>query len=1106
MKKLLFSCIRVGYALPGVLSRPLSYSFSFLVCLFLLAAAFGVRPAAAAVTNPLKAAHAVGAPLPDGRTISGTVTDDNGVALPGVTIHVKGTSAGTVTDAGGKFKIDVNVDNAILVFSYLGMGTKEVPVGEQTHVNVILENGTVQLGEIVAVGYGVQRKESVVGAISQVSEKELKRTGNVPDLREALVGQVPGLVGLTSSGEPGGVLSGESATNLFIRGQTTWNGSQPLILVDGIKRDMNDIDVNDVASISVLKDASATAVFGVEGANGVILITTKRGKPGKTILHFNYTTTAKMLSRQPESLDSYAALKAKDEIIEREGVLNETSWNDYVPYEIVTRYRKPQTDEYRIIYPNVDWADALYKDVGFSHKATLSAQGGSKAVQYFGSLAYLHEGDMFKRYSNGKGYDPNYNFNRFNFRSNIDIRITSTTKLKVNLSGYYSQKNTNYNNEGSTSRADQWMWNAAYGLAPDLFLPKYPDGRWGANQEGGNNTVNPAAVVYNIGIRETRGTQLNSDFTVEQDLGFLTKGLTARVLFSSDNRIRSEGGIYDVQNSVRPAEARTNVPYIQIYPNLYKGPDQDPSEYTVLLPINDEEYDWVLQPWSIRQESISNSNWSGYIPVYRRMTYEGQLNYTRTFHKVHNVTAMGIFKREQYARGSVFKTYREDWAFRGTYNYAERYLVEMNGAYNGSEQFGPGYRFHFFPSFALGWFVSHEKFFHVKWMDRLKLRYSTGEVGNDDVSGGRWLYTSSYSYGGSARLGDATNVSSPYTIYRTSVIGNPDIHWETARKNDLGVEMGLLQEMITLNFDYYTENRTDILLSGGSRSVPPFFGATPPSANLGRVKSHGFELELGANKSLGNNLSLWGKLSISHNQNKVIFKDDPPLENDYLKAAGFPIGQQRSLIKADMYTNWDQVYASVPTETNDQQKLPGYYDLVDMNGDGVIKSSDDVVPDGYSEVPQNSGALSLGVDYKGFGAMVQFYGVNNANRKIDFPNFKNYTDILFGDGNYWSKDNPGSDNPIPRWKTQADNIGDYYLYDASYLRLRTVEISYSFDKHASWMEKAGFANFRLFLNGNNLLFWSPLPDDRETTYSGGSATQGAYPTVKRINMGIDLTF
>ncbi|ODS81002.1 MAG: hypothetical protein ABS46_12700 [Cytophagaceae bacterium SCN 52-12] len=555
-------------------------------------------------------------------TIKGKVIDDKGEALPGVSILLKGTQQGTTTDIEGNFTINVPDQGAVLVFSFVGYISQEVPVGNQATLNVTLKVDQKILEEIVVVGFGTQKKQSVVGSIVQMDENVIKRNGNVTDLREALAGQLPGINAITSSGEPGGITTGESATNIFIRGQSTWNGGQPLVLVDNVERSMNNIDPNEVASISVLKDASATAVFGVKGANGVILITTKRGQQGKTKLNFNYTATAKVVSKVPEKLDSYETLVRKNEMIEREGVLNQPSWNDYMPYDIVTRYRMPQSAEYAAIYPNVDWAKAVFKDVGFSHRATLSAQGGSKAVQYFGSLAYLHEGDMFQDYDNGKGYKPSYNFDRFNFRSNIDVRITRTTKLKLNMAGYYSQKNTNYNNEGSTGRADQWMWSSAYFLPPNIFLPRYEDGLWGAYSEGGNNTVNPLAVIYNLGIRQTRATQLNSDFTLEQDLGFITKGLKASGMLFYDNTIRSEGGIYDITNHVRPAEAATNVAYKQIYPLLYKGPEQDPSEYTKYLPVSTDEYDWILRPWTIRQEEIRAANWDSSIPVERRLMYQ----------------------------------------------------------------------------------------------------------------------------------------------------------------------------------------------------------------------------------------------------------------------------------------------------------------------------------------------------------------------------------------------------------------------------------------------------------------------------------------------------
>lgn len=1039
------------------------------------------------------------------RTISGTVIGDDKASIPGASIVVKGTTIGTVTDINGKFTLEVPATAQTLVVSFVGLAPQEVPLGAGKVYDVTLSENKIKIDEVVVVGYGAQKKESVVGSIAQLSNEKLKQTGNVTDLRQALEGQIPGVVALTTSGEPGGILTGESATNIFIRGQNTWNGGQPLILVDGVERSMNNIDVNEVASMSVLKDASATAVFGVKGANGVILITTKRGAEGKTTLNFSYNLTGSMLSKQPSKLDSYAAMMAKDEIIEREGVLNETSWNAYVPYDIVKRYQLPQTAEYARIYPNVDWQDAMFKTMGFAHRMTLSAQGGSKAIQYFGSLAYLHEGDMFKDYNNGKGYDPNYDYDRFNFRSNIDIRLTNTTKFKLNLSGYYSQKNTNYNNEGSTSRADAWMWKATYGLAPNLFLPMYPDGRWGANQEGGNNTVNPLAVVYNLGIRKTRTTQLNSDFNLEQDLSFITKGLNAKASLYFDNSIRSEGGIYDVNNHGRPGEAATNIMYEQIYPMKYTGPTQNPSEYTVLLPVSDEEYGWVLRPWSIRDEVIAEANWTPGIPVDRRLMYQIQLNYARKFDQ-HNVSAMGLFKREEFASGSMFKNYREDWIFRATYDYMAKYLFEMNGAYNGSEQFGPGHRFAFFPSVAFGWNISNEKFFTAKWIDKLKVKFSKGKVGDDKVSGSRWLYSSQFAYGGRAGLNEITNGTSPYYMYRESVVGNPDIQWETAIKNNLGIEFAMMKNLITLNVDLYNENRTGVLLAGNQRNVPAFFGATPPSANIGQVKSKGFEIELGMNKKLNQHLSLWSTLAISHNENKIIERDDPALQYNYLKNSGYPIGQQRRLLKTSFYNNWDQIYASVPTETADLQKLPGYYNLIDFNADGIIKSSEDTPPVGYSEIPQNSCSFTIGTNYKAFSFMIQLYGVNNANRYIPFDNFSNDTDILYGHvANYWSKSNPNASSFLPRWKTQAENIGDYYLYDASYLRLKTVEVAYNLSD-VRFIKKAGFSNLKLSLNGNNLFFWSALPDDREMTYSGGNATEGAYPTVKRIMFGLELTF
>ena len=1039
------------------------------------------------------------------KRITGHVETLDGEPLPGATILFLGTeSGGTVTDMDGDFSALIPEGATQFQVSFIGMKTQEITIGNRDSFTITMEEESIGLQEVVAVGYGIQRKESVVGAIAQATDEQLKKRGNVTDMKQALSGQVPGLITLTSSGEPGGVGRGGSSTQFFIRGQNTWNGGQPLILVDGVERAMENVDVNEVETISVLKDASATAVFGVKGANGVVLITTKRGASGKPSISVSYNTTAKMLSKVPEIMDSYHGLLIKNEAIEREVVLNEPSWSDYLPYEIVQRYRLPQTPDYAVIYPNVKWQEALFKDVGFSHKASVNISGGTQVVRYFGSLAYLHEGDMFKKYENHKGYKPNYNFDRFNFRSNLDINITPSTLLKVNLAGYFSVKNTSYSNEGSASSADFMIWRGIYGLPPDAYMPQYEDGRWGYSNKIGD--WNPVATVYNLGIRNIKQTNLSSNFELQQKLDFITKGLVAKAIFSQDNEIISEEGLYDIANHVRPNEPYSNTPEKQINPENYTGPGQDPSEYTTILPISGvNNYDWVLRPWTRRPEIIGSNSHYNWIPVTRRMMYQFRLEYAQQF-GLHDVTALALLKRDEYARGNMFKNYREDWVFRTTYNYDAKYLFEFNGAYNGSEQFGPGYRFDFFPSLAAGWYLSNEKFFNVDWVDRLKLRYSIGWVGDDRIGGSRWLYLTQWAYNGSSPLGSLATSRSPYTWFTESVMGNKDIHWEKAKKQNIGIELGALKNALSLNFDYFIENRTDILMTGNSMSIPSFFGGTPPAANLGKVNSNGYELEIKWDKRLGNGFRYWSTLALTQTKNEIIYRDDPQLRPTYMKQEGYSIGQKRSGVSSGFYNNWDEIYASIPTEINDNYKLPGFYNLIDFNGDGIYKGSDDNIPIGYSDVPMNTYSFFLGGDYKGFSVMAQLYGVRNASRTVPFGNFRgNYTVVYAHVEDHWSKYNQDATSFLPRWKTPGQNIGDYYIYDASYLRLKTVELSYTFNKNNHWLQTMGIDNLRLYLNGSDLFLWSKLPDDRESAASGGSATDGTYPTVKRINLGIDFT-
>ncbi len=1049
------------------------------------------------------------------REVTGTVTDQIGNPVAGVTIMVKGTTIGVLTSVDGKYSLRNIPPNSVLVFSFIGFLPQEVPLTTQTRIDITLLEQTTLLQEVVVTGYGTQKKGSIVGSISQTTNKQLQQTGNVTNLAQALTGQLPGVITLSSTGEPGGsgaISSGNSftgsnsagntGTNVYIRGRNTWNGGQPLILVDGIERDMYNMDVSEVENISILKDASATAVFGVKGANGVILITTKRGTAGKTKISLNYATTGQFVSKLPEKAGSFEAQQARNEAILRDVPLNEGSWAEYLPYEISRRYipeNQGVNPDWSWIYPNVDWEDAMFKDIGISHRATLNVSGGTDFVKYFGSVSYLDEGDMLRKYPTEEDYQPSYGFSRFNFRSNLDFTLTKTTRLQVNLSGYMSTKDVNMTYNQYNFGTQGQMWAAAYSMPPDIYLPRYSDGRWGSYPPLSHNSLsNPVAYGQNMGLNTYKATQMNSDFAIDQKLDFITKGLSAKGQFFYDNVITSRNYIYDYSNGMIIMSGQALSKYVDIW--KYTGyPNQPESEYIFnypTIPTGTSQYDWVNPIPTMVNETIIEGN------TERRMQYQFQLNYTREF-GVHNVSGLGAFKRQQYARGSMFPNYREDWVFRVTYDYDAKYLFEVNGAYNGSEQFGPGYRFDFFPSLALGYVISNEKFYKIDWMNKLKLRYSIGIVGDDNVSG-RWLYADAYAYGGNARMNTQDNNLSPYTQYSQSAIGNPAIQWEKAKKSNYGVEMGFLNDMFSVTYDYFTEDRTNILLAGALRAVPSHFGGVVPPANLGHVKSSGHELEVKFDKRQSGGFHYWAAIAATHSSNEIIFKDDPELLFDYQKAAGFTISQTKTQLRANRYNNWDDIYASVPAETNDLGKMPGFWNILDFNSDGIIKTNDSA-PVAYADIPQNTFNYTVGGDYKGFSAMIQFYGVTNISRFQGLANFSNRLNVWFVHmRDYWSKDNLDGTSYMPKWRSSGAQNGDYWLFDASYMRIKTAEIAYTLPQ--KWTKSAGLENLRVYLNGNNLYFWSRMLDDREGSFTGGGSSDGTYPTVRRVNLGVEVTF
>lgn len=1013
----------------------------------------------------------------NGITVRGTVFDSNGETVIGASVVLKGNnSIGTISDIDGNFVLTVPNENSTLIVSFVGMKSQEVKATSKGMIKVTLEDDSQQLEEVVVVGFGQQKKASVVGAIAQTNAKALERTGGVSSLGQALTGNLPGVVTMTTTGQPG-----DEDPKITIRGVTSWNSSDPLVLVDGVERPMNSVDINSVASISVLKDASATAVFGVRGANGVILITTKRGEEGKAVININASTTLKTYSKIPDMMDAYDALSLRNQVIESELAYHPDSWSYYLTQDRLNKYRYPANLAEAERYPNIDWADYLLKNVATSYNANINISGGTKFVKYFASVDYTHEGDIYKKVANTKGYDPGFGYDRINVRSNLDFNLTKTTKFHVNLSGSHAVK------KATQGQYENLVWSAFYGIAPDSFMPVYSDGTFGYYQPNPTQAATNSYENLSVnGIGYTTDDRLNTDFTLEQDLGFLLKGLNIQAKLAFDNAFCETGrGVDDTTDWESEA---------------HKWIDPETGqEYTDITPDALYKFDFHNNnAWKTGAGSVQNN------ATYRRLNYSAQLNYSNKFGQ-HTVGAMGNFSREQYATGSEQPHYRENWVFRVTYDFANRYMFEYNGAYNGSEIFAKENRFAFFNSGAIGWMVSEEplvKKLNLKWLDMLKLRASYGEIGDDNING-RWLYMDTWANGGAYRqsLTGVDPAKSPYSWWQQTQLGNKNLQWEVATKLDIAADFAILGGLISGSFDYFKEKRSNILITGGNRAVPGYFGASAPVANLGKVDSEGFELDLRWNKQLNRDWRLWGNTSLTHAVSKVKEADDPQLKPEYQKKANKAIDQTYTYLDHGYYNSWDELYGSTAHDEYDDGRKPGNYIILDYDADGIISVNDNI-PYGYTGIPQNTMNLQVGCDYKGWSFFVQFYGVNNVNRSVGLTSLGGTRNTAFYEGTYWSPDNQNADVPLPRWLNQTSKYtdGTRFMFDGSYVRLKYAELSYTFSKE-KWLKASGLSSLKLFVNGNNLFLWTDMPDDRESNTGGWSA----YPTQRRFNLGFKIT-
>jgi TonB-linked SusC/RagA family outer membrane protein len=1032
--------------------------------------------------------------------VTGKVTDAaTGEPMLGVTVVVKGTTIGQITDFNGNYSINIPQQEVTLVFSSIGYAMQEIRASAGAVLNVSMSLDILEMDEVVVVGYGVQKKESVLASISQATGEEIMTNLRGADLTNALSGALPGLVTVQVSGIPGGSGAENPATQIFIRGRNTWNNSQPLIMVDGVEREMNDVDPYTVERISILKDASATAVFGVKGANGVILITTKRGQIGRPKLSLNVTSTGKAVSRIQSPVGSYTALKHKNYAIINQLPIAEQSWVEMVPEELLGYYRDQTYPDY---LPDVNWTKESLKDITLDRNVNLSVSGGTKFVKYFGSLSYLFEDDILKIQDTGQGYSPNFNFHRYNFQNNLDFTVTSSTEFSVNLRGFLSDQ------QRPRQGLIQQEWFALYRYPPDLIPVRYSDGIWAEfplDERFTNQLMDANLTGYTL----NKVGSVSTDFQLKQDLNFILKGLRAHGKFSYDIRANTNGpNLIDggtlakyispaIMNEIQPGMTQEEIKEIERSYTTWITPSSGSSGF-----------DFVPNPFTYGAENAQNN-------IYRSINYEMALNYSRVFGK-HTVGGLFLFKRNENAVGSVIPIYTEDWVGRLNYEFGGRYLFEVNGAYNGSEQFGYDYRFGFFPSVSMGWIISNESFFQplTSVVNLLKARFTSGKVGNDSFYNAnqrydndkRWLYTSSWEIANNSwQFGSPTMVNSIYPYRFQTNIANPNVQWETSEKKDLGIETSLFQNLININWNYFWGHTTNIFVPSAQRVFPDYFGAAPVSGNIGETKSNGWEIESDISKRFSNGLHLRAGFAWAFADSRIIKKSDPELAPDYQKEAGYRINQPRVHINTEMINDWNDVYTGVLGQTRNFV-LPGVFRTNDFNSDGVI-SPEDAAPYGYPARAQYTYAPKIGASFKGVSLDVNFYGVYNTEGQEPqgiMGAFQFQKSLLwdFQVNQAWSPEmGVGKDAKYnaPRLGS-GDGGGGPVFVSRSFFRLKSAILSYTLPK--SLTNKVGLSSMRVFANGENLFLWSDMLTDADSD----NAASRRYPIQKRVTMGLNVNF
>lgn len=1025
-----------------------------------------------------------------GKTITGKVLDENNQPMPGVTIIVDGTTNGTMTGPDGTFTLGGVPSGATVIVSCIGYTDQVLPEGKSNYV-VSLVPDSETLEETVVVAFGQQKKLSVTGAISTVASADLRKTTSTR-LDNALAGRVTGLTSMQSGGGQPGV---DGAT-MYLRGAATTNGKSPLILVDGVERDnIRTIDMNEVESISVLKDASATALYGVQGANGVILIQTRKGQKGKAQLNISVDQGWTSFTKEPSRLHSWEYCELRNEALMNSG--EKAAFSD----ETIAKFRNPllgldpSSPDYdnqvairKAVYCDNDYYRMYLKSNTPQTRANANISGGTDFVNYFVNVGYIHQGGNLNTESpDYLGYDPQCYMNRLSLRSNLDFHITKNLTASLNIASY--AENVNMPAVGDLYRGDQsWMiTDLIYQCQTILPISPGPttDSRFGVESGGivGYNYLDRSAfeIINRRGFHTNKRKNLNTQFSVNWDLSELvTKGLSINGMAA-----------YDTYN-IGVLEGRKKE---QVY-NVRVDYDSETLSYS----SNGDK----IEPLTMTSSRLSNY----------QIYVQGSINYARTFGK-HNVTAMATAYRRFWEGTSANIPYNVlGTAARATYSFDDRYLVEGNLGYNGSEQFAPSKRFGLFPSGSIGWIASNESFLKGnKYLTWLKFRASYGLVGNDSMGGLRFLYQDD----NQIQSGNGFVQGLGGKIVKEGLIGNKNITWELSKKMNLGVEIGLFKDF-RINVDYFTEKRDQILLR--RRTVPSFQGVSSdyiPRVNMGKVDNHGVDVEVSYSHTFNRDFSISSRVNFGFNDNTVIELDEPMRSEEYAyqyHEEGFRLGQEFGYLidwnspGNGYFTSQDEIDNYYPYEFGGKPRV-GDFVYKDVNGDGVIDQKD-LSPIGYSTtVPGLNYGISLGLNFKGIDFNVLFSGLGRYSKYysgqgvVEWTKQGTYFDWT---RNGWTEERYKNGEKITypaisTSQTVSHTENDFFIQNRSFLRLKNIELGYTLPER--FLSKVGVKALRVYVSGQNLFVWDNL---RITHIDPEQNNSYGYPITKNVTLGLNINF